>query len=95
MRLDILKDDENNILFADGDFATGQSDQQHVGDIFIANPGEYKEFPVIGFGAIRYIKRNISDDEFKRDLKLQLNYDGYTNPRIDTSEGYENLKIEI
>ena len=37
----------------------------------------------------------ITSDEFKRDLKLQLNYDGYNNATIDTSKGIENLNIEI
>jgi hypothetical protein len=95
MRLDILHDDDGNILFENGDFAFGQSDQQHIGDIFIAQPGEIKEFPVVGFGAINYIKSRVSESEFKRDLKVQLQYDGYTNATIDMSKGIENLKVEI
>lgn len=95
MRLDILKDDENNIMIANGDFATGQSDQQHVKDIIVAFPGEYKSNPIVGFGALRYIKSNVDEERFKRDLKIQLNYDGYSNAVIDLSEGFENLKVEI
>lgn len=95
MRQDILRDEQGELLFENGDFAIGQSDQQHVGDIFLSLPGEYKEFPLAGFGAVRYIKRNITEAEFKRDLKLQLQYDGYTDAAIDTSQGIPNLKIEI
>ncbi|CAM2904448.1 hypothetical protein [Flavobacterium frigoris] len=95
MRQDILRDDTGGLAFADGDFATGQSDQQHVEDILDLQPGELKEFPLVGFGAINYIKRTITAAEFKRDLKVQLNMDGYANPIIDISNGIENLNIEI
>lgn len=95
MRQDILRDENGGLAFANGDFVIGQSDQQHVEDILDLQPGEIKEFPVVGFGAINYIKRTITADEFKRDLKIQLNMDGYTNPVIDTSNGIENLNIEI
>ncbi|URC13941.1 hypothetical protein [Flavobacterium sp. B183] len=102
MRLDLLRNDNGSLKFstsAEGsDFATGQSDQQHVEDILDLQPGEIKEFPLAGFGAINYIKfinKTISADEFKRDLKLQLNYDGYNNAVIDTSNGIENLSIDL
>lgn len=94
MNKDILHDN-GNVLFENGDFKTGESDQQHVGDIFITQPGENKEFPLCGFGAISYIKRSITESEFKRDLKLQLEYDGYLNTTIDTSNGIEKIRIEV
>lgn len=95
MSIDILTDDDGELLWENGDFVIGESDQQHVLDIIDSQPGETKEFPLIGFGAINYVKTRITEAEFKRDLKLQLNYDGYSNPNIDTSEGFQNLKIEI
>ena len=95
MRQDILRDENGALAFANGDFAIGQSDQQHVLDILDFQPGELKEFPLAGFGAINYIKRTITPEEFKRDLKIQLNYDGYNNAKIDASRGLENLNIEI
>lgn len=95
MRQDIVRDDDGDLLIQNGDFVSGESDQQHVLDILDLQPGELKEFPVLGFGAINYMKKIITADEFKRDLKLQLNYDGYDNSKIDTSNGIENLNIEI
>ena len=95
MRTDILRDDNGGLALANGDFATGQSDQQHVEDLLDLQVGEIKEFPLAGFGAIYYIKRTVSAAEFKRDLKIYLNMDGYANPVIDVSKGIENLRIEI
>ncbi|OWP76836.1 hypothetical protein [Flavobacterium oreochromis] len=95
MRQDILRDETGDLACIDGDFVVDQSDQQHIEDIVYLQAGELKEFPLVGFGAINYIKRTITADEFKRDLKIQLNYDGYNNVVIDTSKGIENLRIEI
>lgn len=95
MRLDYLRDENGELLIVDGDYVIGPSDQQHVIDILESQQFEYKEFPLIGFGAINYIKRIVNEDEFKRDLKIQLAYDGYSDATIDLSQGIENLKIEI
>ncbi|AMO19231.1 hypothetical protein [Flavobacterium columnare] len=95
MRQDILRDETGDLAFVNGDFFVSQSNQQHIEDIIDLQLGELKEFPLAGFGAINYIKRTITADEFKRDLKIQLNYDGYNNVVIDTSKGIENLRIEI
>jgi len=78
-RTDILHDDKGNILFEGGDFMVGASDEQHISDIFMLHQGEIKEFPLCGFGAMQYVKTNITESEFKRNLKLQLEYDGYTD----------------
>lgn len=95
MRKDILIDDNDDLLLENGDFVIGESDQQHVLQVIEQQLGETKEFPLVGFGAINYIKTRITEAEFKRDLKVQLNYDGYLNPTIDLSGGFENLTIEI
>jgi hypothetical protein len=92
---DLLLDSTGDVMIENGDFVFGESDQQHVEDIFIANQGEYKEWPLLGFGAINYIKTRVTDAEFKRDLKIQLAYDDYIAANIDTSNGIENVKIEI
>ncbi len=96
MRQDILLDEQNKILIADGDFVIGQSDQQHVKHIVEAFKGEFKASPVVGFGILNYLKRDEKiESEFRRDLKIQLENDGYTDPNIDLSEGFGKLKIEI
>ena len=94
MRQDILHEN-GKLLFENGDFKIGESDQQHVGDIFIAQQGEYKDKPLAGFGAINYLKRNITPQQFKRELKIQLEYDGYEDAEINTDNGIENLDIKI
>lgn len=93
MRQDIIV--ENGDVVTNGDFVVGHSDQQHVGDIFITQPGEYKEWPILGFGVLRCVKTNKRASKFKRDLKLMLEFDGYANADIDVTDGIENTKISI
>lgn len=96
MRYDIQIDDQNDILIVGGDFTIGQSDQQHVKHIVEAFKGEYKSSPQVGFGVINYLKRDDKiESEFRRDLKIQLENDGYVDAEIDLSEGFEKLKINI
>ncbi|OPB87804.1 hypothetical protein [Elizabethkingia occulta] len=95
MRKDIKLDESGELVIINGDFVIDESDQQHVKDIVIACPGEFKQYPLLGFGAVLQLKKNQNDLAFKRDLKIQLEYDGYPDPDIDLSRGYENLKINI
>lgn len=96
MRNDILLDENNNLLIIDGDFVCGLSDQQHVKHIVEAFKGEYKSTPLVGFGALNYLKRDEKiESEFRRDLKIQLENDGYTDAKIDIAKGFNNLQIEI
>lgn len=94
MRKDI-QHSEGELVIKNGDFVIAESDTQHVEDIVIALPGEFKSFPMIGFGAIQRLKQNVNKSRFKRDLKIQLEYDGYRNPEIDLSQGFGNLKINV
>lgn len=95
MRQDIQVDDSGELIIKNGDFVVDESDRQHVEHIVIANPGEYKSAPLIGFGAIKKVKTNTSKIQFKRDLKIQLAYDGYTDPTIDLDSGFDQIKINI
>ncbi len=94
-RHDIVLTEDDDLQIANGDFAVAQSDQQHVKDIFRAYRGEYKEFPLLGFGAGNYLKKN-SDLKyaFLRDLRQQLRYDDYPNADIDAVT-FDKIKITV
>lgn len=92
---DFKRTDNLDLEIKNGDFLIDESDQQHIEDIFIAQKGEFKEFPQLGFGAINYIKTNTTIYQFERDLRIQLQFDDYNNAEIDTQEGIANTKITI
>lgn len=94
MRNDILLTDDD-IVISNGDFVIADSNQQHVEHIVDAHPGEFKNHPLLGFAALLRLKKNPNPFLFKRDLKIQLEYDGYQSANIDLSKGFENLEIKI
>lgn len=95
MRYDLTVDENYELKIDNGDFVIGESDRQHVIDITFAHPGEYKAYPDIGFAAILQLKKNPNINQFKRSLNIQLEADGYLNPDIDLSRGFENLTINV
>lgn len=94
-RKDLLLDTAGNLVIEEGDFVVESSDMQHVKHIVESQKGEFKEFPFIGFGVENYLKTNTNPLAFKRDLKIQLEYDDYKHADIDLSKGYEQLKINL
>lgn len=91
--MDMLLDETGDLDFSNGDFVIGDSNQQNVGLILKSFMGSFKEYPFIGFGLQKYLKSTVTPVRFKRELKIQLNYDGYDNPNIEFSNG--QLKIDI
>lgn len=94
-RKDLLLDALGDLAIEEGDFVIAPSDMQHVKHIVESQKGEYKESPFMGFGVENYLKTNTNPLAFKRDLKIQLEYDHYKNATIDLSKGYEKLKINL
>jgi len=84
-RQDIQLDDTGDLLFVNGDFAIGESDQQHVIDTINAYPGWWKEFPNDGVGIGDYSKSAGGAAKLARKIKVELQKDGYTvnNPVIE------------
>ena len=54
MAKDILFED-NDLKFENGDLSIGDSDQQHIEDLLLANKGDYKQSPIVGIGIKKWI----------------------------------------
>lgn len=76
MNVDILLDENDDLLFANGDLVLGESVTQEVGILLRLNPGELKSDPILGAGLIRMIKSNAPKDKIKQRIKLTLQRDG-------------------
>lgn len=93
---DILIDASSDIYFADGDFAFGNSDEQHINHIVIAQKGNYRQHPLVGVGIAEWISSPNSAQRIaalQQRIRLQLDYDGYKAKRIDLAKGIENINI--
>jgi len=85
LRKDILFGNDDDLLFKDGDFVIGESDQQHVIDSINAAPGWWKEFPIDGVNVRMFLKSAGGAQQLARKIKIELNKDGYTvnNPVVE------------
>jgi hypothetical protein len=96
MRKDLLLNENYEIQIANADFVIGQSDEQHVECLVITEKGQIKFSPASGFGLYSRLKQRLQNtQQFVRELKIELDADGYTNAEIDISKGIENTNIEI
>ncbi len=77
MYIDFAQDNSGDLLIADGDFVLADSDMMHIEDTIIAHPGWCKEFPQDGVGISIYSKSTGKEQLLARDVKLQLENDGY------------------
>ena len=70
---DILFD--SDLVIKQGDFAIGDSDNQHTQHILIASKGEYKNTPALGVGLEKMLSTE-DPMEFLIEAKKNLEYDG-------------------
>lgn len=73
---DILLDDDNDLLFLNGDVVIGDSLIQEVAAIVELQTGELKSDPVLGPNLIQMIKGRHSKSEIEQRVRLHLGRDG-------------------
>mgnify|MGYP001583607179 CR=1 FL=1 len=81
---DILLDDNGDLIIDNDDFKLGESDAQHIEDTIRAHPGWWKENFTDGVGISDYLNSSGNQQQLARNIKIQLQSDGYTvnNPKI-------------
>jgi len=96
MRTDILLNKDTFDLEDLGEeWDEGESDEQHVELLVLLQKGELKEFPFVGFGIETKLNGVINKQKFIRDLKVELESDGYSNPSIIVTDDISDFRIEI
>lgn len=93
-RKDILLDIEGDgdLKIENGDFVVGPSDFQHVVHMLEADKGQNRFSPLLGVGIRRY-QNGFLDGKARRDIRLNLQADGYEAREINYNG--EILKIRI
>lgn len=73
---DILLNNDNDLLFANGDLATGNSLLQEVGLILELNQGELKPFPLLGASLVQLLKSKRKRSLIEGRVRIHLALDG-------------------
>ncbi|MDD2984680.1 MAG: oxidase [Crocinitomicaceae bacterium] len=95
-RTDIILNEDGTLKIVDGDFVIGESNNQHVKFIMKAQKGAIRENPSLGFGAIKRLKTITSSADLKRELRVELQRDGYNDAQVTLSpvDGTLNIIVE-
>lgn len=88
----IMTDSSGDIMFDGQDFLIGDIDGQTAEDIVTAHAGEFKEKPVMGFGAARMLGGNMSMN-WKNEMRESLRQ-GLISAKEITIDN-EGISIEI
>lgn len=84
---DFLLDDNGDLLIVDDDVVMGPSDEQHIQDILVSYPGEWKQNPLCGVNLKRGVN-GLINGAIERDIRMNLIADGYqvNNVTITTDQ---------
>ena len=93
IRHDILTDDDGDLVVKNADLATGASDEQHVIDILRAEPGQYKQYPLMGASIIN-AKNGALDGVLRKNIRVNLESDGYFINTLTQDETGINIDFE-
>lgn len=92
---DILLDDAGDLAVTEGgDLAVGYSDTAHIADLLESEPGHWKQWPLAGVGLWRWLNGPVDAERLrllKREILLQLRYDGAEGLSVSWREG----KLEV
>ena len=79
----------------DGDFVTGDTDQQNIELILLSHKGSFKEYPILGVGITDYLKSPeiMSRLRLENEISNQLEYDNFFTKAIDVND-LENIHID-
>ncbi|CAB4126661.1 hypothetical protein UFOVP87_4 [uncultured Caudovirales phage] len=92
---DILLNDEDDLLIANGDFLVGYSDEQHLALITIMDLGHLKENPFLGIGINRKLGSSENPNVIKSISKQMYEADNYVVKSITMSGSLiENVDAE-
>lgn len=95
MANDILMSVDNDILFHDGDFFIGDSGDQHVQHILTAEKGQYYANPLVGIGIKKYINGPFDRVQLAREIREQLQSDGFNIRRLFIGKNTDQLEIDV
>ena len=81
----------DDIEIVNGDLDISYSDNQHVEHILEANPGQFYQYPDVGYGVYKRLNGSIDIPTEKKLIKQAIENDNYTMPsdgiNIDPSTG--------
>ena len=92
-RNDYIRDADNDLLFIDGDFVSGDAQVQQAECILRAGKGEIRQYPEIGLNIIRYLGSNLDSTILNNLIVNALKLDGLLGKEVSVERTNKNFKI--
>lgn len=92
---DILLDENDDLLLINGQMVRGESSRQHADLLVRLEKGELRQTPNVGFGIERRLRSVANPRRFLRELKVELENDGFVQPEISANNDLSNFKITV
>jgi hypothetical protein len=83
--VDFTLDGNSDLLIESGDFVLSHSDGMHMEHIIYSNLGYWRNAPLVGVGIEYYLNASVGTADVKREIKIQLEADGYQVQSIDVA----------
>lgn len=89
---DMILDDDNDLVVKNGDWLIGESTEQHLKVILIANKGEFRDAPFFGVGLNNYLKGDGQQVALKREIEKMMTLDGMQVNKIQVSDSLYEIE---
>jgi len=90
------------LLDASGKMKRGGTADQEAEFCVVSNKGEWRQFPLAGFGIDRRLKKRVGNvpfvenvTRFARDLKVELEADGHKDPEITVTADLTVFELNV
>jgi hypothetical protein len=93
--MEIALDTDMKLIDNGDEFMEDETEATDARLIFLLMKGELRYAPWLGFGAIKKVRSVSNEKTFVRQLKVELESDGFRNPVVDVSEGIDKLKMYV
>ena len=89
---DFIFDSDGDIKIFNGDLAVEPSDNQHIQDIFLANKGQFRQFPTIGIGIESKLNGSTNIQFLRKQIRENLKFDNMTITKLNI-DGALNIDL--
>lgn len=86
---DLFLDDNNDLTISDGDFAILQSDDQNIQAILEAEPGQFYQYPLLGYGVTKRLYGPFRKNVERKAIREALKRDNYNVVQLIILDGPE------
>ena len=86
--------ENGELQIQDGDWKVGRSEPQEVELITCSHPGEFRQFPTLGFGLSDWLMSPSDFARFRKYLSIELRKDAFVRIRIKPENGEISVDAE-